>query len=167
MKKELFLLLGTNLGNREENLSKARNCIQTELGGIIKVSSVYETEPWGFSSELQFLNQVIKIACDLEPYEILEKIKFMEALVGRVRSGFEGYSSRVIDIDVLLYGSEVVNTAELIIPHTKLADRLFALIPLVEIDGNVQHPILKKSMLELLGECGDSLQVSIYIEKKT
>ncbi len=161
MKKEIFLLLGSNLGNREENLSVARNYIKHELGEIIKESSVYETEPWGFYTDSMFLNQVLKIESAFTPHEVLEKIKSIETVIGRVHSETEGYSSRAIDIDILLYGNEVVNTERLIIPHAKLTERKFALIPLVEIGGNVEHPVTRKSMFALLRDCKDNMKVNI------
>jgi 2-amino-4-hydroxy-6-hydroxymethyldihydropteridine diphosphokinase len=167
MQKEIFLLLGSNLGNREEYLFLARNYIKQDLGKITKESSLYETEPWGFYSECMFLNQVLKIESEFTPHEILQKIKSIEMLIGRVNSEKKGYSSRAIDIDILLYGNEVVNTEKLIIPHAKLTERRFVLIPLVEIDGNVEHPISRKTMLGLLRECEDKMKVNIYIEKKT
>ena len=167
MKKEVFLLLGSNLGIREEYLSLARHYIQAEIGEIVHQSSVYETEAWGFSSESLFLNQALKITTRFSAQEILWKIKSIETQVGRVNSEKEGYSSRTIDIDILLFGNEVVKNDTLIIPHAKLHERLFALIPLAEIGGNVEHPVIQKTILVLLSECEDKMRVNIYIEKKT
>ncbi len=162
MKKEVFLLLGSNLGKREEYLALARHHISMEVGEVVNQSSVYETEPWGFSSETLFLNQAVKIVTSLSAFEILQKIKSIETQIGRVNSEKQGYSSRTIDIDILLFGNEVVNSAALIIPHSKLHQRLFALIPLAEVGGNVEHPLIQKTILTLLKECKDKMKVKRY-----
>ena len=154
--KVVFLGLGTNLGDREENLKKAIAMIGENIGEIVSISSVYETEPWGFQSENEFLNAVIKVRTELKPPGLLGRILMIEAQIGRLREGEgTGYKSRIIDIDILLYGHEIVNKKSLQIPHPRIPVRKFVLVPLCEISPEMVHPVLKKTMAELLEECKD------------
>jgi 2-amino-4-hydroxy-6-hydroxymethyldihydropteridine diphosphokinase len=156
MSKIVFLGLGTNLGNREENLKKAIVMIGENIGEIVSCSSVYETEPWGFQSENEFLNAVIKVRTELKPPGLLGRILMIEAQLGRLREGEEmGYKSRIIDIDILLYGHEIINKKSLQIPHPRIPERKFVLVPLCEISPEMVHPVLKKTLAELLEECKD------------
>jgi 2-amino-4-hydroxy-6-hydroxymethyldihydropteridine diphosphokinase len=154
----VFLGLGTNLGNREKNLNDAFNDIREQIGKVLEASSVYETEPWGFQSESKFLNIVIKVETGLSPSMLLEAILLIELRLGRVRSGNQ-FSSRIIDIDILLYEDQVIDKRELKIPHPKLHERMFVLVPLVEIEPDLVHPVLKKTMASLLGSCEDKNEV--------
>ncbi|TFG42847.1 MAG: 2-amino-4-hydroxy-6-hydroxymethyldihydropteridine diphosphokinase [Bacteroidia bacterium] len=160
MAKIVFLGLGTNLGDREENLNKAISMIGEMAGEVISCSSVYETEPWGFQSENEFLNAVIKVRTHLKPSGLLGRILMIEAQLGRLREreGTE-YKSRIIDIDILLYGGEIIYKESLQIPHPRIPDRKFALVPLCEIAPEMVHPVLKKTMTELLEECKDESKV--------
>jgi len=156
MAKIVFLGLGTNLGNREENLKNATVMIGENIGEIVSCSSVYETEPWGFQSENEFLNAVIKVRTELKPPGLLGRILMIEAQLGRLREGEgTGYKSRIIDIDILLYGCEIINKKSLQIPHPRIPDRKFVLVPLCEISPEMVHPVLKKTLAELLEECKD------------
>jgi len=153
--KKVFLGLGTNMGKRAENLSKAVHSIETEIGSVLKTSTVYETEPWGFHSEEQFLNMVVKVKTELSPAELLTSILSIEASLGRKR-GRKQYVSRVIDIDILLYDDKIIDEKNLKIPHPLLHERRFVLEPLCELEPDLIHPVLGKSIKDLLNLCKDS-----------
>lgn len=156
--KTVYLGIGTNLGEREENLRQAITLIGEHIGDITRVSSVYETEPWGFKSETTFLNLVVIAETELTPSGLLGRILMIEAMMGRLREGV-GYKSRVIDIDILFFGSRIFENKALTIPHPKIQDRKFVLIPLAEIAGDLIHPVFKKNIQELLKECKDKSEV--------
>lgn len=155
---QVFLLIGGNLDDRFGLLSKAKENISKEIGTILKESSIYETAPWGFESEQDFLNQVIIVSTSLSPIQVLRKCQIIEDRLGRVRQS-EQYISRTMDIDILFYNDEIINTSELIIPHERLHQRRFTLEPLVEIAPNLVHPVLKKTLSEILKECTDKAEV--------
>ncbi len=156
--KRVFLGLGSNLGTRDQNLRQAMEKIMEFIGPVIRISSVYETEPWGFWSEDQFLNLVVEVETDLKPSGLLGRLLMIESLLGRLREG-KGYKSRTIDIDILFYGKQVINKGDLKIPHARLHERRFVLVPLVEIAPDLVHPVLKKNMTTLLEECNDKGKV--------
>jgi 2-amino-4-hydroxy-6-hydroxymethyldihydropteridine diphosphokinase len=153
-----FLILGGNLGNRNEYLEQARSLIRKEIGLICLQSSVYETEPWGFTDEKLFLNQVVEVFTKLDPFEVLAGIHSIENFMGRER-GNARYAARNIDIDILLYNEMIVNTTELTIPHPEMIKRNFVLQPLAEIAPEVIHPVANKTIGELLAECRDTGKV--------
>jgi 2-amino-4-hydroxy-6-hydroxymethyldihydropteridine diphosphokinase len=159
--KIVFLGIGTNLGERERNLEQAVAGTENFLGKILQSSSIYETEPWGFQSEEKFLNIVVKIETNLSPVALLEKILFLESMLGRVR-GTERYISRLIDIDILFYDDIIIDEENLKIPHPLLHERKFVLIPLCEIEPAMVHPLLEKTIGELLDTCTDSSVVTLY-----
>lgn len=158
MKNQIYLLTGGNLGDRYGLLERAKKKIVEKIGEIIKESSIYETAPWGFNSEQDFLNQVFNVSTDLSPKELLNKCFEIENELGRVRQ-LEQYSSRTIDIDILFYNDEIIHEQELIIPHERLHKRRFTLEPLVEISPEYAHPKLNKTLSELLAECKDVSEV--------
>jgi 2-amino-4-hydroxy-6-hydroxymethyldihydropteridine diphosphokinase len=151
----VFLGIGTNLGSRELNLEKAVAGIEEYIGPVVRSSSVFETEPWGFSSGDVFLNMVVKAETELTPSGLLGRILMIESLSGRVR-GEKQYSSRILDIDILLYNDIVLDEANLKIPHPLMHDRKFVLVPLCEIEPDLEHPVLKKSVISLLKSCKDN-----------
>jgi 2-amino-4-hydroxy-6-hydroxymethyldihydropteridine diphosphokinase len=159
--KKVYLLLGGNLNDRESLIGKARDAISQKIGKILDQSSVYETEPWGFSANDQFLNQVVIVETTIQPNLLLQAILGIEKELGRTRS-LNGYESRLIDIDILFYESEIISHDNLTIPHPRIHERMFTLKPLQEVNGSFVHPVLKKSIHQLVAECPDKLKVSRY-----
>jgi len=154
---DVFLLLGSNLGDRKAYLQKAIDLIETELGAVLKKSSVYETGAWGKTDQPNYLNQVVQIHTQLSARQLLEKVLQIESNMGRVRE--ERWGARIIDIDILFYGQDIINEPGLIVPHPELHNRRFTLEPLNEIGPDLQHPILKKSIFQLKSELKDNLIV--------
>jgi 2-amino-4-hydroxy-6-hydroxymethyldihydropteridine diphosphokinase len=161
--KKVFLGLGSNLGRRDETLHAAKKLIGESIGAVIRASSVYETEPWGFESDKEFLNMVLVVETDLPPSGILGRILMIESQLGRTRyrCGFH-YLSRSIDIDILFYDNEILDQESLKIPHPRLHERRFVMVPLAEIAPDQIHPVFKKTILELLRECEDDGKVREY-----
>lgn len=157
--KRVFLGLGSNLGDREKNLSQALELIPAHVGRIVARSSVWETEPWGFETDDQFLNMVIEIDTDIKPSGLLGRLLMIESMLGRLRSG-SGYASRNIDIDILFYGRRKLDTASLVIPHPKIQDRMFVLVPLCEIAPEFMHPVLGITVSQMLSICPDRSKVT-------
>ena len=157
----VFLGIGTNLGNRAENLKDSVARIEKYIGTIHESSSVFETEPWGFETNDQFLNMVVKVETKYSPSMILDEILKIESLLGRVR-GEDLYSSRVIDIDLLLYEDQIINERNLIVPHPLMHERKFVLVPLCQISPEMKHPVLKVTFASLLESCDDKGSCKIY-----
>jgi 2-amino-4-hydroxy-6-hydroxymethyldihydropteridine diphosphokinase len=155
---EVYLLLGSNMGDRQRFLNEAARLLQERACTVLKPSSIYETKPWGFTNKNNFLNQVLLVETSLNPYELLKVIKAIETKLGRIRKT-QRYSLRCIDIDILFYKNEVYFSDDLVIPHPRLHDRMFTLVPLNEIAPDYLHPILKKTVKELVNLCTDKLSV--------
>ena len=153
----IFLLLGSNLGNRHLFLQRAITYIEKEVGPLINASSVYETQSWGKSDLPDYLNQVVLLRSELSAQSILEKILAIEIVLGRKRE--EKWGSRTIDIDILFYDDAVIADDNLTIPHPELHNRRFTLEPLAEIAPEFCHPILNKCILQIKNELKDSLIV--------
>lgn len=146
----VYLGLGTNLGDKEANLRTAIYKLQERIGKQVSLSSFYETAPWGFESDHSFLNAAIGLETSLSPIEILHITQEIEKELGRTKKSVNGsYSDRLIDIDILLYDTLVLQTPELTIPHPLMTERDFVMKPLIEIAGNVIHPTLQKTLSEL------------------
>lgn len=157
-----YLLLGGNIGDRKAVIAKAIEMIHSSCGEIIKESSLYESAPWGFEANNQFINQVILVETSLSAEDLLENILNIELLLGRTRNNSANYSSRIIDIDILFYNEEIINVKNLKVPHPLLQERRFTLEPLNEIAQKMMHPVLNKSVAELLIDCKDNSIVTKY-----
>ncbi len=153
-----YLLLGSNIEPRDDFIREAIGLLKNKVGVIVGVSSVYESEPWGFQSDTRFLNCVVCIETDLAAVSLLESILLIEENMGRTRRG-GGYTSRNIDIDILYFNEDIVNEPGLIIPHQRLHERRFALEPLAEIASGFKHPVLGKTNSELLEQVDDLSEV--------
>jgi len=154
---DVYLLLGSNLGNRQLFMQKAIAYIEEQIAPIAQSSSVYETQSWGKSDAPDYLNEVLLLQTDMPPRTILEKILAIEIVLGRKRE--EKWGSRTIDIDILFYGDAIINEPDLHIPHPELHKRRFTLEPLVEINPNFKHTGFKKTVLALKNELRDDLIV--------
>ncbi|MEJ8757175.1 2-amino-4-hydroxy-6-hydroxymethyldihydropteridine diphosphokinase [Pontibacter sp. H259] len=157
---KLYLLLGGNLGDRILYLQQARESITAQVGSITQASAIYETAAWGKTDQPSFLNQVLEVATGLTPEQVLQIINQIEHDLGRER--LEHWGARVIDIDILFYDDLVQQSQRLTIPHPQLHLRRFTLLPLHELAPDLQHPVLNKSITQLLEHCPDALEVKKY-----
>ncbi|MDT3405053.1 2-amino-4-hydroxy-6-hydroxymethyldihydropteridine diphosphokinase [Mucilaginibacter terrae] len=153
----VYLLLGSNLGNRQLFLQQAINHIEAEAGPVIKKSGLYETQSWGKNDAPDYLNQVLLIHTTLAAPALLNKLLDIELLLGRVRE--EKWGARVIDIDILFYDDEIIDSPDLKIPHPELHKRRFTLEPLAEIAPNFKHPVFKVDIEVLKNNLQDKLEV--------
>ncbi|MDP4189711.1 MAG: 2-amino-4-hydroxy-6-hydroxymethyldihydropteridine diphosphokinase [Bacteroidota bacterium] len=158
-----YLLLGGNLGDRKANMEKAVTLLQTNAGEVIEKSSLYESEPWGFDDVHAFYNQAVAIETSLNPYELLDEIHIIENELGRIRQS-QQYASRTMDIDILFYDNKVIASERLTIPHLQLPNRRFVLEPMNELNPSLVHPLLNKSMAQLLDNCPDTKLVKAIME---
>ena len=154
-----YLLLGTNLGNKEENLRNAVRLLK-KIGQIKKYSAIYETEPWGFADERNFFNMAVCLETKLNPFELINKILKIEISIGRTRQ-VKQWVAREIDIDIIFYDNEIINEENLVIPHPHLKNRKFVLVPLNEIAPGLIHPLYRKTIKQLLSECPDESDVEL------
>ena len=146
----VYLGLGTNLGNKAANLHAAVHLISGKIGKVISLSSFYATAPWGFESENSFLNAAICVETSLSPLEVLHRTQEIERTLGRTHKSTGGiYHDRIIDIDLLLYNKEIIQTPELTLPHPLMLQRDFVMNPLVEIAPDVVHPVFGKKLSAL------------------
>lgn len=156
--EHVYLLTGSNLGNRQHQLEQAQQQLVTRCGVLVAQSGVYQTAAWGKEDQPDFLNQVLVLATHLLPHNLLSTLLAIEQQLGRQRK--EKWGERSIDIDILYYGNNVIDTELLVVPHPHLQNRKFALEPLCEVAPEFVHPVLHKTNKELLAECSDTLLVT-------
>lgn len=154
---QAYLLLGGNIGRREEQLNMAVNLIEERCGYVIDKSSFYETAAWGVTGQGPFLNRALVLKTKLNARELLGDLLNIETMMGRTRK--EKFEPRIIDIDIIFFNHEIVNEARLVIPHPEMARRRFVLEPLNQVIPAYIHPVLYKTVSELLAECSDGLEV--------
>lgn len=164
MTDEVYLLLGTNLGDRAANLEIAISNLRDNIGKINKLSRIYETAAWGKTNQPAFYNQVVSLTTNFPPQILLKRLLAIEAKMGRQR--LEKWGERLIDIDILFIGKQIIDSIELQVPHPEIHNRRFTLEPLVEIAPDFLHPILKQTVTEILNNCSDQLDVQPLNQSK-
>lgn len=160
MGQYVYLLTGSNKGDRAQQLSKAINLLNSQVGRVDKISGIYQTAAWGDTDQDDFLNQAIGLSTELTPEELLKAVKSIEQQMGRTLT--RRWGPREIDIDIALYGDKMITIEGLTIPHIGLPDRMFALMPLYDIAADVVHPVIGVTIAHMLKNCSDSLDVTPY-----
>lgn len=158
----VYLLIGGNVGDRGENLQQAIIALNQTCGEIVRQSAIYETAAWGKTDQQPFLNQALLLVTRFTAPELLQHTLEAENLLGRVRQ--ERYGPRIIDIDILFFNNDIVREPALTIPHPEVQNRRFALTPLYELAPGLVHPVLYKTIGQLLEECKDELEVKEWKE---
>ena len=154
---DVYLLTGSNLGERHVNLELAQQRIAAEAGAVLTASAVYETEPWGVHDQPWFLNQVLRISTAHQPQQLLAILKKVEKDISGEKQRHWG--ERLLDIDILFYGNEIIEEDNLNVPHPQIINRNFTLIPLAEVAPEIVHPLLHKKIKDILKETKDTLKV--------
>ncbi len=158
---KIYCSLGSNLGDRQNHLKRGIECLKQEKIMIVDQSSIYETSPWGVESQDMYLNQVIELETEISPKELIEICQNCERKVGR--NSDQGHmQARVLDIDIVFYGDQIISNPEIEIPHPRMHQRMFVLIPLLELDEDFVHPVSGKAVWELYNECRDDSEVLLY-----
>jgi 2-amino-4-hydroxy-6-hydroxymethyldihydropteridine diphosphokinase len=154
---KIYLLLGSNMGNSKQQLTKAVKKIKKKIGTVNRLSSLYSTAAWGNTNQPDFLNQVIVATTKLTAAQTIQTILIIEKEMGRIRT--KKNAPRIIDIDILFFNKEIINTKNLTVPHPQLQNRNFVLVPLNQLSPNLKHPVLNKTIHQLLRVCSDKLTV--------
>ncbi len=154
MQNQVIISIGSNQGERLENIEQSIHFIHQEIGTVIKISKLYETPSWGFESD-NFYNCALVLHTLKSPQKILSGIFKIEKKIGRVKKEKAGYEARIIDIDIISFNSEVIETENLQVPHPKMHNRLFVLLPIKDLNLEFVHPVLNKNTLELIQDCKD------------
>ena len=155
-----YLLLGSNMGNRQQKMLQAIKHIERLIGKVIRQSNLYQTAAWGKTNQPDFLNQVIVVETNLSATETMQTILAIEEKLGRIRTVKN--ASRTIDIDILFFNKEIINQKDLSVPHPEIPNRRFVLVPLSELSPNMKHPVLNKTIHQLLEICPDKLDVKKF-----
>lgn len=158
--KKVFIGIGGNIGNVHENIINAIEQIRKKIGRVIRESSLYKTAPWGYKDQNDFLNKVICVSTELKPLEVLNNLLKIERDMGRNRHADNKNAARIIDLDILFYEDEIISYDNLVIPHSRLHLRNFVLTPLSEIAPDLQHPVLLKTIKNILEENPDNSAVN-------
>ncbi|MDR2040372.1 MAG: 2-amino-4-hydroxy-6-hydroxymethyldihydropteridine diphosphokinase [Bacteroidales bacterium] len=156
--KKSYLLLGSNIGDREAYLRRSISLLGANCGKVNRLSSIYESEPWGFDHPDWFLNQAVELLTLLDAHILLEKIQEIETALGRIRTSGD-YEARTMDIDIIFYGKEQIHLPDLVVPHPHMAERMFVLQPLSDLIPDWVHPVLDRTIHVLKEECTDVLTV--------
>jgi len=157
---KIYLLLGSNIGNSKAILAEAKTIIEKQIGAVTRQSDLYSTAAWGNLKQPDFLNQVIIVETALQAAAAMETILGIEKKMGRVRTVKN--APRIIDIDILFFNKEIIDLPNLTVPHPQIQNRRFVLVPLNQLSPNLRHPVLKKTIHELLIHCPDTLNVKKF-----
>jgi len=159
-----YLSLGSNRGGRTANLKNAIDLLTEWAGSVTIVSSLYETPPWEMEDETDFINQALLLETEMSSEQLIDTIILIESMMGRQRTS-KKYEPRKIDIDILFFNDEIINTEDLTVPHPLLKERRFVLEPMAEIAPAFIHPVFKKSITQLLVECEDKSEIRKLVSK--
>lgn len=157
---KLYLLLGSNMGNSKAQLSKAIVEIEKQIGRVTRRSSLYATAAWGNTMQPDFLNQVILVETAGDALQTMQTLLGIEKKMGRVRTVKN--APRIIDIDILFFNKEIIDAEQLTVPHPQIQNRRFVLVPLNQLSPNLRHPVLQKTVHQLLMHCPDKLNVKKF-----